>query len=70
LALAAALAGAWLGYQALGGFPGIFTAIVGATVGANISVIVFDIFRERSSRQVLDGESAAAPGTPFEDVRA
>jgi pimeloyl-ACP methyl ester carboxylesterase len=70
LALAAALVGAWLGYQALGGFPGIFTAIVGATVGANISVIVFDIFRERSSRQVLDGESAAAPGTPFEDVRA
>jgi pimeloyl-ACP methyl ester carboxylesterase len=69
LALVGALVGAWLGYHALGGFPGILTAIVGATVGANISIIVFDIFGERSSPQVLDGESAAASGTPLEDVR-
>jgi pimeloyl-ACP methyl ester carboxylesterase len=55
-ALASALAGAWFGFHAAGDLVAVVTTIVGAAVGANLTLLVLDIRRDRSAR-----EPAAAP---------
>jgi pimeloyl-ACP methyl ester carboxylesterase len=56
VAATGALVGAWLGFHATAGLLALVTAIVGAAAGANLTVIGFDIARERSARD----RSAAA----------
>ncbi len=57
-AAAGALVGAWLGFNATTGLLALVTTIVGATAGANLSLIVLDMTRERSTRNpVICGES-------------
>lgn len=51
-AAAAALVGAWLGFHATGGMLGLVTATVGATAGANVTLLLIDIARERSAPDV------------------
>ena len=50
VAAAGALVGASLGFHATTGLLALITAIVGAAAGANLTVIGFDIARERSAR--------------------
>jgi pimeloyl-ACP methyl ester carboxylesterase len=58
-AAAGALAGAWLGFHATTGLLAVITTIVGATVGANLILLVHDITRDRSTRAL-----AATTPTP------
>ena len=58
---AGALVGAWLGFMAVSGLYAIFTAIVGAAVGANLVVLVLDIARDRAVRDLA---TAKAPHRP------
>jgi pimeloyl-ACP methyl ester carboxylesterase len=58
-AAAGALAGAWLGFHATTGLLAVITTIVGATVGANLILLVHDIARDRSTRAL-----AATTPTP------
>jgi pimeloyl-ACP methyl ester carboxylesterase len=46
-AIAGAVAGAWLGFHASTGLLALLTAILGATVGANLTLIVLDVWRAR-----------------------
>jgi pimeloyl-ACP methyl ester carboxylesterase len=46
--LAGALVGAWLGFNVMSGLFAVITTILGAQVGANLLLIVFDILRERA----------------------
>ncbi len=46
-AMAGALLGGWLGYNTIEGFPSIITVIIGAAVGANLLLILGDIYRDR-----------------------
>jgi pimeloyl-ACP methyl ester carboxylesterase len=62
-ATAGALAGAWLGFKAVTGLLALITAIVGAAAGANLTVILVDIARERSIR-VRRGATATSDTTP------
>ena len=48
-AIASALAGAWLGFHASTGLLALLTAILGATVGANLALIVLDVWRARAA---------------------
>ena len=48
-AIAGALAGAWLGFHASTGLLALLTAILGATVGANLALIVLDVWRARAA---------------------
>ncbi len=57
VAAAGALVGAWLGFNATAGLLALVTAIVGAAAGANLTLIGFDISRERSA---LHRSAAAA----------
>ena len=50
VAATGALVGASLGFHATTGLLALITAIVGAAAGANLTVIGFDIARERSAR--------------------
>ncbi len=50
-ALAGALVGAWLGCNATTGLFAVITAIVGATAGANLILLVLDIGQERQGRR-------------------
>jgi pimeloyl-ACP methyl ester carboxylesterase len=59
-ALAGALVGAWLGCNVIAGILAVLTAVVGATVGANLLLLVLDIARDRSARDL----AAAAPTRP------
>ena len=55
---AGALVGAWLGFNATTGLLALVTTIVGAAAGANLTLIVLDMTRERSTRNpVICGES-------------
>jgi len=47
VAVAGALVGAWLGFNATAGMLALITAIVGAGVGANLPLIVLDIVDAR-----------------------
>ena len=49
-AMAGALVGAWLGFNATADLKALLTTIVGATAGANLAVILIDIARDRSAR--------------------
>jgi pimeloyl-ACP methyl ester carboxylesterase len=51
-ALGGALVGAWFGFGAAPGITALLTTIVGATVGANLFLIVLDIAQDRASRQI------------------
>ena len=46
-ALGGALLGAWLGYHAGAGLLAVITTIVGAGVGANLTLLLLDITRDR-----------------------
>ena len=59
-ALAGALVGAWLGCNALPGLLAVFTAVVGATAGANLLLIALDVVRAQAAREL-----AARPATPL-----
>jgi hypothetical protein len=50
VAVAAGLVGAWLGFHAGTDLLALITAIVGATAGANLTLLVFDISWERHAR--------------------
>ena len=70
-AVAAALAGAWLGFHATPGLTALVTAILGAVAGANLVLILLDMARARSvddriaADMVPDTQSAIAkPETP------
>jgi pimeloyl-ACP methyl ester carboxylesterase len=61
LALGGALVGGWLGFNVTNtDFAGFFTAIAGAIVGANLTLIAFDMAGERADRGGL------ADATPSE----
>jgi hypothetical protein len=50
LAMAGALGGAWLGFDAGADLLALVTAIVGAVAGANLALILLDIARARRER--------------------
>ena len=58
-----ALAGAWLGFNAVEGLAALVTAIAGAAVGANLSVLLLDIAWDRQRR---DRTAAAGPRDTLE----
>jgi pimeloyl-ACP methyl ester carboxylesterase len=60
-AAAGALGGAWLGFHATAGLLAVITTIVGAAVGANLILIVLDIARERSVRELAAATPRPAP---------
>jgi uncharacterized membrane protein YeaQ/YmgE (transglycosylase-associated protein family) len=49
-AVAAGLVGAWLGFQAANDLLALFTAIVGASVGANLRLILLDVAWDQQAR--------------------
>ena len=57
-AVAGALVGAWLGFHATADLLALVTAILGATAGANLTLILLEMARERSlgARAVSDAE--------------
>ena len=59
-ALAGALVGAWLGGNAVPGLLAVFTAVVGATAGANLLLIALDVVRAQAAREL-----EARPATPL-----
>jgi pimeloyl-ACP methyl ester carboxylesterase len=63
-ALAGALAGAWLGFHATVDMAALLTAIAGAVVGGNLSLIVLDISRERRARARVAAVDAALEAQP------
>jgi len=48
--VAGAFAGAWFGFNVIEGLPALCTSIVGATVGANLTLLVLDIRWDRRAR--------------------
>jgi hypothetical protein len=71
-AVSSALIGAWLGFNATGGFLGVVTAIVGAILGANLALILLDISWDRighpPSGLATDPDSTPRSGIPLEGV--
>lgn len=57
------LAGAWLGLHATADLMALLTAIVGATAGANLALILLDLARERTAREQLAAAARAGGGT-------
>jgi hypothetical protein len=53
------LVGAWLGFNATSGLLSLITAIVGATVGANLILLALDISWDRQARDRVDETNAA-----------
>jgi pimeloyl-ACP methyl ester carboxylesterase len=47
-ALAGALLGGWLGFHAGGGFTSVGTTVIGAIAGANLALLLLDLWRARS----------------------
>jgi pimeloyl-ACP methyl ester carboxylesterase len=64
-AVGASLVGAWLGFHAAADLLALVTAIVGATVGANLTLLVYDIARDPQARD----PSRAATGKETLEVR-
>ena len=58
-AVGGGLAGAWLGFNATSGLLSLITAIVGATVGANLILLALDILWDRQARRRVDETNAA-----------
>ena len=67
LGTAAALVGAWLGFHAAEAVLALITTTVGAILGANLTLIIFDIMRERSELDLLAGVN---PTPAWTDVQA
>jgi hypothetical protein len=64
VAVAGALAGAWLGFNVVEGLFAVVTTILGATVGANLTLLVLDIVWDRRARDrfaAADAREALAP---------
>ena len=61
--MAGALIGAWLGFQAGTGLLAVVTTIVGAAVGANLTLLVLDIAR---GRPAVDRSAAPQPALAVE----
>jgi hypothetical protein len=53
VAMGSALVGGWLGFNATDGFLALITTIVGAAALTNLSLILFEVWRERSVREPL-----------------
>ncbi|HEY1593851.1 MAG TPA: alpha/beta hydrolase, partial [Thermoleophilaceae bacterium] len=51
-ALGGALMGAWIGFSVLTGLFAVVTTIVGAAAGANLILLVLDIARDRTAREL------------------
>jgi hypothetical protein len=51
-ALGGALMGAWIGFTVLTGLFAVVTTIVGAAAGANLILLVLDIARDRTAREL------------------
>jgi pimeloyl-ACP methyl ester carboxylesterase len=60
-AIGAALLGAWLGFHSATGLLALITAIVGAGVAANLTLIMRDISRERTVRDHVALDASARP---------
>jgi hypothetical protein len=60
-ALAGALTGAWLGFQAATDLLALVTTIAGATVGANLVLVLLDIAWDRQGRDRTASSPAAEP---------
>ncbi len=58
-AVGGGLAGAWLGFNATSGLLSLITAIVGATVGANLILLALDISWDRQARDRVDETNVA-----------
>ena len=58
-ATAGALVGAWLEFQATAGLLAVITTIVGAAVGANLTLLVLDIGRDRSVAELAEAPQPA-----------
>jgi hypothetical protein len=56
-----ALTGAWLGFQATSGLLAVITTIVGAAAVANLILLVLDIARDRSARELATATRGTAP---------
>ena len=58
-ATAGALVGAWLGFHATAGLLAVVTTIVGAAVGANLTLLLLDIARGRAVAEVAEPSQPA-----------
>lgn len=58
-ATAGALVGAWLGFHATAGLLAVITTIVGAAVGANLTLLLLDIVRDRSVAELAEPSQPA-----------
>jgi pimeloyl-ACP methyl ester carboxylesterase len=66
-AVAAALAGAWLGFHATTGLTALVTAILGSVAGANLALILLDMMWVRSAGdRVATGTAAETGSTDIE----
>jgi hypothetical protein len=63
-AAAGALVGAWLGFHAAANVFSVVTAIAGAVAGANLTVILLDMWRARSVGDQLAPEATVDAGWP------
>jgi pimeloyl-ACP methyl ester carboxylesterase len=63
-AMAGALIGASLGFNATAGLFALITTFVGATAGANLAMIVLDMTRERSGRVMRVDDDLPTPAVP------
>jgi pimeloyl-ACP methyl ester carboxylesterase len=63
VAMASAFVGAWLGFSATDGLLALITTIAGAAAVTNLSLIVYDIWRERPARETVAAE-ASQPAFP------
>ena len=59
-AAAGALIGAWLGFHTTAGLLAVITTIVGAAIGANLTLLFLDIARDRSVRDLAAATSRPA----------
>jgi hypothetical protein len=59
VAVGGGLVGAWLGFNAASGLISLITAIVGATVGANLILLALDISWDRQARDRVEEATVA-----------
>ena len=63
-AMVGALCGAWLGYHAASGLLAVITTIVGAALGANLTLLALDITRDRPMGEIAESAKGAPSGRP------